>query len=519
MPSKSQIAQSVRRAALLLMVSIFISRVIGFFREWILARTVGANAMTDVYYASFTIPDYLNHLMASGALSISFIPILGEYHVSCREDLGKALFRALGTIFASVLIILIIAAEIYARELGELIAPGFTPAQLDQLAVLLRIILPAQLFFYWGGLSTSVQHFHGRFWLPAISPIIYNLSIIGFGVGLHRQLGVAGFSWGVLVGSFVGHGCLQAIGTIRCGYRLAPLFSFGHEVRSGLRKYFWLSLPIMMGFSLVITDEWIAKYLASSLEPKILSWLSYARTEMRIPVAIVGQAAGIASFPYLARLWSEQHFDDYGNAVLTEIEKQWAIGTVSAVILYECALPITTFIYGGGKLLASDLIAISRALEIYAIGVFFWTAQVLFSRAFYAAQRTWVPSLIGTMLSFLCLPFYAVLTRKLGYLGIAWAGTIGIIAYCAVLWVLLRAHLKRHSAGLNYSKFYLFTGSWLLVVGVIWVICEMTTRLGLYEGTPLSGLIHVSLILLVSIPLCWIMLRTVFRPMTDEPLF
>ena len=97
------------------------------------------------------------------------------------------------------------------------------------------------------------------------------------------------------------------------------------EIASALKKYVFLTLPIMLSFSLVVADEWISKYFASYLEPRALSWLNYARTEMRIPVAIVGTAAGIASFPYLAKLWSQGNFAEYGRTLMREIQKLWAL--------------------------------------------------------------------------------------------------------------------------------------------------------------------------------------------------
>ena len=513
------ISRNVRRAATLLMVSIFISRVIGFLREWILARTVGASNLTDVYYASFTIPDFLNYLMASGALSISFIPILGDCRAAGRTDLGRDLFRALATLVGGVLLILVAIAQWYAYELGAFIAPGFSPEQLLTLSKLLRIILPAQLFFYWGGLAISVQHFEGRFWLPALSPIIYNLLIVLLGVIMHKQYGVEGFSWGVLVGSFLGHGLLQAVGVRLCGYRLTPLLTYSPEIRKGLLKYLTLSLPIMAGLSLVVTDEWITKYLSSSLEPKLLSWLSYARTQMRIPVAIIGQAAGIASFPFLARMWSEKRFTDYGETLITELEKLWALSTVSAVILHSCALPITHFIYGGGRLTPTDIEGIAGALRVYSLGVFFWTVQVVLARGFYASQRTWLPSIIGTALSFLCLPLYTAMARHYSYQGLAWSGTIGISVYSLLLWISLKKHLKKHCPNLVFRPFYLFSAAWLVVVAAVWGVCEATATLPIYRSTPLTGLAHVLTVLIITIPACWILMRTFYRRFTREPLF
>ncbi len=491
---------SVRRAATVLMVSILLSRVIGFFREWVLARTLGASDQTDVYYASFTIPDFLNYALATGALSISFIPILSNYRAINQEESARRLFRVLATYFGGTMVILVVAAECFAENLAHLIAPGFTESQIESLACLLRIILPSQVFFYLGGLATSVLHVQGRFWLPAISPIIYNLAIILFGVLFHRIWGVSAFSWGVLAGSLIGHGLLIGYGAYRCGFVFRPLFRIDTDVRAGLKKYWALSLPIMLGFSLVVTDEWITKYLASSLEPKLLSWLSYARTEMRIPIAVIGQAAGIASFPYLSRLWSTQKFTEYGNAVLVEIKTLFATASIGAVILYVEALPITRFIYGGGRLETSDIIGITGALEVYAVGVFFWTAQILISRAFYASGRTWLPSVVGSVLSILIFPVYGHLMTRYSYVGLAAAGTLGIIIYTLVLGWYLYLHLRVVCPAVSLKPLFRFFVSWSAVALIVGVFCHFIRNSGWFGADPLSSLVEVLTVVALVFP-------------------
>jgi len=501
------------------MGSIVLSRIIGFFREWILAHTVGASSLTDVYYASFTIPDSINHLMASGALSISFIPMLASYQAEGREEFGKKVFRSISTLMCTLLVIFIIVAEIWAEPLGELIAPGFNPEQKRVLAQLLRIILPAQLFFYWGALAISVQHSHGRFFLPAVAPIVYNLGIILFGLLLHQSHGVMGFSIGVLVGCFVSHGLLQWWGTHRLGYSLLPSFDFSPEIRAALRQYLWLSLPIMLGFSLVVTDEWISKYFASTLEPKALTWLSYARTEMRIPVAILGQAAGIASFPYLARLWAKGDFVGYGNTLLREILKLWALGPIATIILVGHALPITHFIYGGGRLTPLDLENTASALRMFGYGVFFWTVQMLLSRGFYACQKTWLPSLTGTVLSIGLFPIYGYLGRTLSFNGLALAGSIGIFLYALLLWIFLRFHLRKHCPELPIANFYKFIFTWGVFTIFLGLISHGILQLGIYRQTQMTALFDILAVLAVTGPLAFVAQRTVFKRFTNGALY
>ncbi len=502
-----------------MVASILISRLIGFVREWVIAQTVGATAMTDVYYASFTIPDFLNYLMAAGALSITFIPVLSNYVESGQRPVGVRLYRTLQTSMGAVLLILICVAEVLTPHLARAIAPGFSSEQLTELVFLLRIILPAQFFFYCGGLSIAVQQTHGHFLYPAIAPIVYNLGIIVCGVLFQPTLGVAGFSIGVLAGAFVSHGILQWWATSRLGYSCWPLWDFSKEIQSAIRQYLWLSFPLTLGFSLVATDEWISKYFASGLETRAISWMAYARTEMRIPVAVIGQAAGVASFPYMARLWASGAFADYAKTLHREMMKLWAAGPLAAVLVYVFSDSLTHFIYGGSRFSSEDLFNTAEALRMFSFGIFFWTAQVVLARGFYACRMTWLPSILGGVCSLIAVPLYWKLSATMGFRGLALAGSIAIAVYCLALWALLRSHVKRACPEFSARSLYQFAALWLLALGGIVVANYGVLSLGIYQGTRLSALLELCVAAALTLGLALGLLRKVFARMTDGPLY
>jgi len=514
-----EVRKQIHRASLLLMASILVSRLIGFVRELVLARTIGASGMTDIYYASFTLPDFLNYLMAAGALSISFIPILTGLQSQGKHEEAKVVFRTLSTWMTAGLTLFVIVAEIFAETISQWVAPGFSGEQLAQLTMLTRIILPAQIFIFWGGIATAVQHTHGKFLLPALAPIVYNSGIILCGIGLHQRYGVAGFSIGVLVGAVASHGFLQWVGLRQLGYPVVPRFSFTLESKESLRRYIVLTLPIMLGFSLVVTDEWISKYFASYLGERAISWLSYARTEMRIPIAVIGQAAGIASFPYLSRLWSGKEFHKYGQTLLRELMKLWAAAPVAAILLITHAEPITYFIYGGSRMTAEDIQATAQALRFYSVGMTFWTLQLVLSRGFYASQRTWLPSILGTVLSVLAIPLYRYLALKYGHEGLAAAGSIGIFVYATLLAVWLRAHVKKVCPSLSWRPFAKFVFSWSWVIAGLAVLSWKLHGVGIYQGTHATALLDIFIATLSLVGISLVLLRTVFRRLTDGALY
>jgi len=492
-PDQSQVVRTkIRRASLILMASILISRILGFFREWALAYMLGASETTDVYYASFTIPDFLNYLMAAGAISLSFIPLYVGIDTHQGRAKSEMFFRSVLTCFGGSLFLLVVLAEIFAPQLAYWIAPGFGDEQLALLTILLRIILPAQLFFYFGSVATAVQHSQNQFWVPALAPIFYNLGIILGGVLLHPWLGVMGFSVGVLGGSLLGHALLPIFGLKRLQIKFLPNLSFKEMPWEDLKKYFWLSVPLALGFSFVVTEEWISKYFASHLEPKSISWLSYARTSMRIPVAFLGQAMGVASFPFLAKLWAEGNQKLFLGTLFQEFAKLWAFVPAASLLMYVHALPICHFLFGGGKLSGSDLEATAQALRFFSLGILGWTGQIMISRCFYAWKMTWLPSLLGLLTSALAFPLYSWISERMGFKGLALAGSLGILFYFALLLGFLIFQLRKMDTGKSVKTLLTFVGAWCLVLVAIGFTSTGIQSLGIYQQTQLSALMELA---------------------------
>ena len=161
-----------------------------------MAHLLGANAGTDAYYAAFTLPDFLNYLIAGGSLSVTFIPVFAKYVAEQREDEGWHVFSTIVTVMGFVLVALVIVGEIFAGPLVKLIVPGFKPGELQHAVSLTRLMLPAQICFYEGSILTAVQYQKNQFVIPSLAPLIYNISIILGGVLLHARMGITGFAVG-----------------------------------------------------------------------------------------------------------------------------------------------------------------------------------------------------------------------------------------------------------------------------------------------------------------------------------
>jgi putative peptidoglycan lipid II flippase len=434
----------IARSTGIVMASVLASRALGFFREWTVAHQIGSNSITDAYYAAFTLPDFLNYLVAAGSLSLIFIPVFAKYVAENREEEAWHVFSTVITFMGLILAAFVIMAELYARPLVALIAPGFTPAEKVRVVFLTRLMMPAQFFFYQGGVLSAVQYAQGRFVVPSLAPVIYNIGIILGGILLSPRMGITGFAVGVVAGAFVGNFLLQVYGAAGVGARFHPNLDLRHP---GFRLFLRLAIPIMLALSLTFTDDWFIRRFGSYLVPASITWLSYGKTLMRVPLGVVGQAVGVASFPFLAQLYSEKKFEELNRTLNTTLKGLLLILLPISALTIVQRLPLVYLVFSHTRLRAIDFQAIASTLAIFSLGLFAWGAQNILARAFYAARDTLTPAIVGTALTFLNLPLYWLLVKRAQHLGLALASSIGIIAYTIALYVILRRRTHNRETG------------------------------------------------------------------------
>src|SRR5262245_49942590 len=199
--SQPSVHRRVAASTAIVMGGILLSRVLGMFREWTVAHEMGSNAATDAYYAAFTLPDFLNYLIAGGSLSATFIPVFAKYAAEDREEEAWHVFSTVITVMGFLLVGLVVVGVIFAPQVPRLIEPGFAPAERPRLIFLTRLMLPAQFCFYQGSILRAVQYAKGKFLIPSLAPVVYNVMIILGGFFLSSRLGMTGFAVGVLVGA------------------------------------------------------------------------------------------------------------------------------------------------------------------------------------------------------------------------------------------------------------------------------------------------------------------------------
>lgn len=486
-------------ASLIMMASVLLSRVIGLAREMVIAYAGGAGGEVDAYQIAFVIPEILNHLLASGFLSVTFIPIFARYLAEEREAEGWRVFSVILTGFGSLLILLILGAMVLTPQLIGLIAPGVTDPVLKAKAIrMTRIVMPAQFFFFTGGLFMAVQFAKERFAVPALAPLVYNLGIIAGGVLLGPQVGIEGFSWGALIGAMAGNCALQFLGARRAGMVLRLRFDLRHP---DLRTYILVSLPLMAGLTMSFSTEFFFKYFGSYLPAGSIAALTYDLRIMFVLVGFFGQAVGTASFPYMARLAAENRLAEM-NRLLNTTLKYLAVVIPFSVLFMVLRNEVVMLLFQRGRFDAAATELTARLLLFLMAGTVAFSAQSVIVRAYFAVQNTLFPSIFCSAGALLSIPLYWYNMQLWGATGIASAISVSVIFQTWLLYVLWNRRGENTESPGVY-RHYLKIAAVSAVIGAgleglrRWIASGVDARapLGALAVSALVGLAFIGLLL------------------------
>ncbi len=455
-------------ASVIMTLSVFLSRVIGLVREMVIGYAKGIGVSVDAYQVAFVIPEILNHVLASGFLSITFIPIFSDYLAGNKERDGWMVFSNILTCFGCLILVFIAVSMLAAPAIIDL--TGFQNPETKLMAVkMTRIILPAQFFFFTGGLFMAVQFAKEQFLIPALAPLIYNAGIILFGILFSPSIGMEGFSWGVLAGAFLGNFALQLYGARKAGMRYRFVFQPKHP---DFKTYIILTLPLMLGLTMVFSTEILFKFFGSYLPEGSVSSLNYSWRVMFVLVGIFGQAVGVASYPFMARLISENKMDEM-NDLLNNTLKYIALVIPFSTLVMVLRHEVILMLFQRGRFDAEATALTSNVLVYILIGTVAFSAQTIVARGYYAMKNTLFPTVYGTIAVILSIPLYILGMNKMGVTGIALAMSVSVIFQVLILYILW----NRKSGNTTSRSVYLFIIKISLISAPIGLFLEKTRML------------------------------------------
>jgi len=434
--------KTIAKAAVLVMTFFALSRLLGVARDVVIASQFGTSAPYDAYLAAFRAPDLLFNLISGGALGSAFIPTF----TGClaRDDETGA-WRLASAIINWVLVIAIgvgVLAAIFAPWLVKtLIAPGFEdPAQITLTVQLMRWLLFSTVIFGVSGVLMGILNAHQHFLLPALAPVVYNLSIIAGAWFLGPVWGVKGLAFGVVMGS-LGHLLIQLPKVFAYGLRYQFILA---PTDPGVREVARLMAPRVMGIAAVQLNFVWDTFLASWLTAGSIATLDYGRRVMLLPVGIVSQAVATAAFPTFAALAAKRSWDELQEVFIAALRGILYLTVPATVGLLILGRPIIQVLYQRNAFTEVSTQNTVWALWFYSIGLVAHSMVEILTRAFYSLRNTRTPVIVGVasmgmniLLSLLLMQAFAGLNLA-PHGGIALASAIAVIIEMAWLMLLLK---------------------------------------------------------------------------------
>lgn len=419
----------------------FLSRVLGYVRDFFIARTFDVGTGTDAFFVAFRIPNLLRRMFAEGAFSQAFVPILSEYRNRQSAQETRSLVDAIGTILFLALVAATAIGMLAAPLIGYLFAPGWfhtKPAQFELTVQLLRITFPYIFFISLVALAAGVLNTWSRFAVPAFTPVLLNVSFIVAAVFFaeHFDPPVLALAWAVFVGGAL-QLALQLPFLARIGMLPRWRLDWGHPGLARVRK---LMLPALFGVSASQISLLINTIFASFLVTGSVTWLYYADRLMEFPAGMLGVAVGTILLPSLSRHHASGAAEEYAKLLDWGLRVTLLLALPAAAALAVLAVPLIATLFHYGRFGADDVWMTRQALVAYSLGLVGMILVKILAPGFYARQNVVTPVKIGLVTLAATQLMNLAFIVPLKHAGLALAVGLGACLNAALLYRNLRRH-------------------------------------------------------------------------------
>jgi putative peptidoglycan lipid II flippase len=470
LPEKSQSENhSVVKAAGVIGIATFSSRILGFIRDMVLARLFGATPAADAFFVAFRIPSLLRELFAEGSMSSAFIPVFTEYHTlkSKREawELASAAFTTLLTIVTLVTVLGILAAP----WLVQALAPGFhtSPEKLALTTTLTRVMFPYLLFISLAAVAMGVLNSVRAFAVPAYGALFLNIFIIGCALFLSPLLEepIVGVAIGVVAGGAAQFAMqlpsLKLRGLL-FGFRFQP----GHP---GVQRIGQLMVPSLLGMSVTQINLTVSTILASFIAGAP-TYLFYGMRLIQFPLGIFGVALAMAILPTLSAQAARGALDELRTTLGFGLRMIIFIMLPAMLGLIFLRTPIIHLFFEHGTFTAQDTAETAMTVLCYAIGLWAFGGVRIIVAAFYSLQDTKTPAISAAIAVTANIAFSLVLMAPLGAAGLALATALAAMVNGSILVAVLNRRLGGVDWGsVGRSALRVMLACVPLVVACLWV--------------------------------------------------
>ncbi|MDX1569876.1 MAG: murein biosynthesis integral membrane protein MurJ [Xanthomonadales bacterium] len=483
----------LRSTAIVSSMTLF-SRVFGFIRDVVIARIFGATAATDAFIVALRIPNLLRRWFAEGSFSLAFVPVLNEYRERGREEELRDLIDATTGALLAVVSLIVGLGMLFAPGFVYLFAFGLTeqPELFDLAQRMLRITFPYALFISLTAMAGGILNTFGRFAVPAFTPVLLNLALIGAALWLAPafEQPIVALAWGVFIAGVLQLG-LQLPALARMGLLRRPVVRFDHP---GVRKIGKLMVPTLIGSSVAQLNILVDTQIASFITAGAISWLYYSDRLLEFPLGVFGIAISTVILPSLSRRHAGVDPDGFSRTLDWGLRTGTLIALPAAVGLGVIAAPLVATLFHYGEFGRDDLFMTAASVAAYALGLPGYVMIKVLAPAFYSRQDTRTPVKIAVVALVsnvvLNLTFVAILLRNPiapPHAGLALASSCSAYLNAGLLYRALRrdgayepvAGWGRHWAGIGAACGLMVAFLvWRMPPWAAWADMTLTTRIG-----------------------------------------
>jgi putative peptidoglycan lipid II flippase len=432
-----------------------ISRILGLVRDIVFARYFGASLVMDAFLVANRIPNMLRRFFAEGAFSAGFVPVMARYREKHNHEEAREFVDAVAGTFGIVLFLITLVGVIGAPLLVAIVAPGFIgdDGRFELATLMLRFTFPYLFFVSLTAFAGGILNTYGRFGVPAFTPVLLNVVLIGAAIWLSPHLEQPGMALAYAV--FIA-GLVQLLFQLPFLAQIhalpRPKWAIAH---AGVARTLKLMLPAIFGSSVAQINVLLGGIIASMLGVGKISLLYYSDRLMEFPLGLFGIALATVTLPYLSRQYASEAHDEFAATLDWSMRLVTLIAVPAAVALVVLAEPLVATIFYGGEFTSLDVQLTALALQAFAIGLVGFSFVKILAPAYFSREDTRTPVKIGLIalaVNFVLSVSLAIYLTSIGFAG-SHAGLALAISVAALLnaWLLYRGLRRdgvvRHSSG------------------------------------------------------------------------
>lgn len=430
----------------------FISRILGFVRDMLVAQIFGVNAAVDAFNVAFKIPNFMRNLFAEGSFSQAFVPVLSDYKKNRTQSEVLNFISHMVAVLGSILLVVTILGVLGAPLIIKIFGPGLDAYRFTLASEMLRVTFPYLMLISLTAFCGAILNTYGKFGVPAFTPALLNICLIAtaFGITHYFAVPIEAQAWGVLLAGFV-----QFFFQLPFLYRIElfpkPSFNWRDE---GVQRVLKLMLPALFGASVAQVSLLLNTIFASFLKVGSVTWLYYSERLAYFPLGVFGVALLTVVLPHLSRHHAGQSKEKFIATLNWGLRCNLLIGVPASLTMLVLAGPLVVSLFAYGKFTLHDVLMTRESVIAYSVGLQSFMLVKVLSAAFYARQDTKTPVRIAVVTVLISIILNALLIFPLAHAGLALASSIGSWFNTVILLITLyKRDIFRFQSG--WGKFIL----------------------------------------------------------------